>query len=110
MMSQTPGSPRCALHDQRVAAARCMSCESYFCHECITEHDLRMLCAPCLRKEMAGTSERRSRGWFIAIVAPAVQLLVGVVLLWLTLYFAGRLLIATPTNFHEGTIWEGGPQ
>ncbi len=105
-MNQTPDQLRCSLHIQRVAAARCMSCGGFFCHECITEHDLRMLCAPCLRKETVVKETGRRRSRLLASLVPIAQLLLAILLLWVTFYLAGRLLIATPSEFHEGTMWE----
>ena len=41
---------RCLHHGEREAIARCPECGSFFCRECITEHDERVLCASCLAK------------------------------------------------------------
>jgi len=41
---------RCFNHVQREAVARCPQCRGYFCRECITEHDDRVICAGCLSK------------------------------------------------------------
>ena len=30
----------------------------------------------------------------------------GVLLLWLVFFAAGRALVAIPSPFHEGTLWE----
>ena len=32
----------------------------------------------------------------------------GLFLLWLILYYLGRMLILLPSSFHEGTFWGGG--
>ncbi|MCX6604407.1 MAG: rhomboid family protein [Acidobacteria bacterium] len=42
---------RCQQHPAREAIARCPNCRQSFCRECITEHDGRMLCLPCLAKQ-----------------------------------------------------------
>lgn len=42
---------RCQQHPVREAIARCPNCRQSFCRECITEHDGRMLCLPCLAKQ-----------------------------------------------------------
>ena len=47
---------RCAHHAHREAAARCPQCERYYCRECVTEHEGRVLCTSCL-----GTLTARSR-------------------------------------------------
>ena len=41
---------RCFNHHLREAVARCPECTHFFCRECITEHDDRIICAACLRK------------------------------------------------------------
>ena len=51
---------RCLHHLSREAACRCPVCRSYFCRECVTEHDDRLVCAGCLKK-MHAPSERGSR-------------------------------------------------
>ena len=35
-----------------------------------------------------------------------LQALAGLLLLWFTAYLAGRVLLATPSDFHEGTVWK----
>ena len=41
---------RCFNHATREAVARCPECHHFFCRECITEHDDRVLCTGCLKK------------------------------------------------------------
>jgi hypothetical protein len=41
---------RCFNHGMREAAARCPECGRFYCRECITEHDDRVLCSACLKK------------------------------------------------------------
>ncbi len=41
---------RCFNHAGREAAARCPGCRRFYCRECVTEHDGRVLCAECLRR------------------------------------------------------------
>ena len=38
----------CFQHPDREAVVRCPSCRKYYCRECVTEHDDRMLCSNCL--------------------------------------------------------------
>lgn len=93
---------RCHNHLGREAVARCPSCGFYFCRECITEHDERILCASCLRKE-AVKAERPRRNF--APVARTMVALCGLVTAWLFFYIIGRALLATPTKFHEANVW-----
>src|SRR2546429_9979935 len=41
---------RCFNHALREAAARCPECGHFYCRECITEHEDRVICANCLAK------------------------------------------------------------
>lgn len=41
---------RCFNHATREAVARCPECSQFFCRECITEHDDRVICSACLKK------------------------------------------------------------
>ena len=41
---------RCFNHAGREAVARCPECGQFFCRECITEHEDRVLCSACLKK------------------------------------------------------------
>ena len=39
---------RCFNHMLREAVACCPECRRYFCRECVTEHEDKVLCAACL--------------------------------------------------------------
>ena len=93
---------RCFHHSLREAVARCPECRHFYCRECITEHDDRVICATCLRK-LAATPEKQrvSFGWALALI----QLSFGVCLLWLIFYFFGAALLSIPSSFHEGDVW-----
>jgi hypothetical protein len=93
---------RCFNHAQREAAARCLGCRQYFCRECVTEHDDRVLCAVCLQKlAKPPISRRRS----FVNVARFFQCLFSLLLLWFFFYLAGEGLLSLPSSFHEGTLW-----
>ena len=55
---------RCVRHPNRDAAARCPSCQQYFCRECVVEHDGRLLCSDCLRRESHDAGHRR-QAWAV---------------------------------------------
>jgi hypothetical protein len=93
---------RCLNHLDREAVARCPSCRRFFCRECVTEHEGRILCAGCLR-----TTARRpvvEAGWW-AWGGVAGQFAVGLLVAWIAFYSLGRVLAAMPDRFHQGTIW-----
>ena len=94
---------RCANHAQREAAARCPECKRFFCRECITEHESRVLCATCLAKILAPGKKGKAR--FRGVFRFA-QLAVGFFVAWLVFYALGDLLLRIPTSFHEGEVWK----
>lgn len=93
----------CLNHPRREAAARCTACAQPFCRECVTELDGRMVCGACHRAKVA-TKEKAPKDWF-ALTA-SLQAVLGLALLWSTAWFLGRLLLSTPSEFHEGRIWQ----
>jgi hypothetical protein len=96
---------RCFNHASREAVARCPECRRNFCRECIAEHDDRILCAACLKKQAAGPAEARRR---FAGLARACQCLMGILTLWFFFHLVGESLLAMPASFHEGTFWTAG--
>jgi hypothetical protein len=97
------GSRRCQRHPAREAVALCPDCRGYFCRECVSEHEGRILCSHCL--DAAAPPQHRQRkvvGRLFDLVLGAI----GLVTLWLCLYYFGDLLLAIPSSFHEGTIWD----
>lgn len=97
----TLAAQRCEHHAQREAVARCPACTRYFCRECVTEHDGRVLCAPCLQQLLRGSAGRR-QGWRWGI--RCLCAMGSVVMLWLLLYWLGQTLLTLPDAFHEGTF------
>lgn len=94
---------RCFNHGLREAVARCLDCGRYFCRECITEHEDRVLCASCLRKLVKPSLVKRFR---LGGLIRTVQFLLGVLVLWLSFYYIGQILLSLPSSFHEGTVWQ----
>ncbi len=94
---------RCLNHEFREAVARCPECKKFFCRECVTEHEDRVICAACLKKLARPAAARRLR-WAGLMVAGGW--VAGVLTVWLFFYLAGRNLQAIPDSFHEGTIWK----
>lgn len=96
------GHQRCINHPPREAAVLCPSCGRPFCKECVAEHDDRILCASCLKKE--STLESLAGNRFLILTGP-IQFLAGFTLLWLFFYYLAKVLLAIPNSFHEGTVW-----
>ena len=97
---------RCLHHGEREAIARCPECGSFFCRECITEHDERIICASCLAK-LTRPPEAKARRFRLAALRPWVGAFSGIVVAWLCFYFIGRMLVAIPSDFHADSIWNG---
>jgi len=93
---------RCFNHASREAAARCPECGRFFCRECVTEHDDRVLCATCITKQNAGkgTGRPKLRG-----LKSLFLLGFGFALLFLVFYYAGVALMMIPSEFHKGGLW-----
>ena len=96
---------RCAHHGEREAVARCPRCGRFFCRECIAEHAGRVLCAGCLAASDHGDARRPA---LLRGLVPALQLTLGVLLIWGCFFYLGQALMAIPAEFHEGTIWQAG--
>src|SRR2546430_17055349 len=92
---------RCLNHSFREAVARCPGCKQYFCRECVTEHEDRGLRAACLKKLTRSGSARRFR---VGQLAVSVQGLFGVLTAGWFFYCAGRVFLAIPDSFAEGTV------
>ena len=94
---------RCFNHVEREAAARCPECTRYFCRECITEHDDRVLCTACLAKLVtAALPQRRT----LRKVTRVIQLGLSLLLAWFFFFAVGETLQRLPDEFHEGNIWQ----
>lgn len=94
---------RCFNHAMREAVARCPECAQFFCRECITEHEDRVVCSACLKKLARVPLMKRPA--FTRIVR-AAQCLAGLVIAWFFFFLIGEGLLKIPTSFHEGTLWQ----
>jgi len=94
---------RCFNHADREAVARCPECGRYYCRECVTEHEDRVLCAACIA-EIADNAETAKHRF--AFVSGLVQFALALLVLWGFFYALGQGLLALPSSFHEGTVWQ----
>jgi len=95
---------RCFNHAGREAAARCPECERFFCRECVTEHDNRVLCSKCLSK-LIGDND--ARGFGLGSIWRSVQFIAGLLLIWFVFFSVGQALLKIPSAFHETLVWRG---
>ena len=93
----------CFNHATREAVARCPGCSRFYCRECVTEHDDRVICAACLKKLAHTPLLGRP---VIARLFQWTQCLACGVLLWFFFYFIGETLASMPSKFHEGSLWK----
>jgi uncharacterized paraquat-inducible protein A len=93
---------RCVNHPQREASARCPECGRFFCRECITEHDDRVLCAFCLAR-LSLDRPAASRWW--SWLAQAVLMLLAFVVVFLAVLLFGYYLLSFPSAFHQEGGW-----
>jgi hypothetical protein len=93
---------RCLNHAEREAVARCPECARFFCRECITEHDDRVLCAACLKKLAETPSTRRAA---FANLLRVGQCAAGILVVWFFFFVIGEKLLSLPNAFHQGTLW-----
>lgn len=92
---------RCYYHSGREAAARCPECGEYFCRECVTEHEDRVLCTRCLQQMLtAAPASHRAWGGLLRLLGCVVS----VTFLWLVFYGIGQMLLALPGTFHDGFV------
>lgn len=96
-------SRHCFNHPEREAAVICPECRKFFCRECVTEYDDRMLCADCLLKIIKSPLAERLRLRHVKRIGVC---LLGILTAWLFFYALGQALLSIPTPFHEGTVWK----
>jgi hypothetical protein len=101
-MMRTLANQRCFNHDAREAAARCPECVRYYCRECVTEHEGKVLCASCLRQRL---NPRSASSGVLRTLTQALQWLLGLVLVWFFFFFIGESLAQLPDAFHESVLW-----
>jgi hypothetical protein len=88
---------RCFHHARREAVARCPECRHYFCRECITEHEDRVICASCLKKKLARVPFTRRAGFVGAL--RFLQLMGGLFVAMVFFYWLGQTLLDLPVRF-----------
>ena len=99
---------RCWTHALREAAARCPSCGRYFCRECVTEHAGRLVCAGCLREELADATRRDGPGRLGRLARAGGRgavLTLSVLSAWFFFHLLAQTLMSMPSEFHADTLW-----
>ena len=96
-------SQRCSNHSNREAVARCPECARFFCRECITEHDDRVLCAACLKKL---AQKRLTRRPLLANLLRLCQCALAILCVWFFFFVMGERLSQVASSFREDTLWQ----
>lgn len=94
---------RCFHHAGREAVARCPGCGRFYCRECVTDHQGKVLCASCLKG--GGDTGQTGPAAYVKVLR-VVQVLASLAFLWFVFYVLGRSLLLLPSAFHEGTLWQ----
>ncbi len=97
---------KCFNHRHREAAACCPECSKFFCRECVTEHDDRVICSSCLDTMATPDPRKKNRP---SATLTILQISASMMTLWLIFYYFGQLLLLIPSSFHEGTLWKDIP-
>lgn len=103
-MSSPLAQARCFIHLHREAAARCPACGRFYCRECVTEHEGRVVCRGCLEAVLQDAAPK-GRGWW-ACLATWTLAMVGYLLVVVVFYGLGRVLLNIPSKFHSGIFFE----
>ena len=93
---------RCFNHALREAAARCPQCRRYFCRECVTEHDDRVLCTACLT---LSTIRPLRKGKQMVGLIKVICCIAGLLMAWFFFFLMGDMLTSLPSKFHKVGLW-----
>ncbi|MGB0258579.1 MAG: rhomboid family protein [Coraliomargarita sp.] len=103
-MSSPLANARCFKHVHREAVARCPECGKFYCRECVTEHEGRMMCRSCL-DALLQVDEKVASGWF-QVLKGWLLAGAGVCLVAYVFFQLGRFLLSIPAKFHSGIFFE----
>jgi len=94
-------SIRCANHKRREAAVKCLTCNKYFCRECITEYQKKMLCTDCLEKLSQKRKKRNLNIHFASGLTLFMFFMVSFFIAWLFFFWSGQILASIPQKYHD---------
>lgn len=104
-MTQPLARHRCFHHAGREAVARCPECGRFYCRECVTEHDDKVVCADCLNARTAARAAARERFFW---PVRGAQFLAGALLAWMAFHVLGDALRSAPDKFHDADRGRAG--
>lgn len=94
---------KCENHQEREAAVRCPGCYLFFCRECATEHNGRLLCLGCLKNNLATSDGIVKRSGILVLT---VIFIASLFASWYFFYIIGIALASIPQDYHNGTAIE----
>ena len=100
---------KCINHESREAVARCPGCREFYCRECITEHDGRVICSSCLAENALAETQKKERAGVSTAIAGLLAVcgtFSGLLILWMLFYAIGQFLLLFPDDFHSGDMWK----
>ena len=97
-MSVELAQMRCRTHAGREAVGRCPECRHYYCRECVTEHDGRLLCGQCLAARGTAGDVRSGTRWLVWTAAA----LLGLFISFVVFYSTGYVLRQLPPAWSRG--------
>jgi len=92
---------RCRIHPAREAAARCPECARFYCRECVSEHDDRLLCRECLARHAAPATA--GTGLWRPLARGALAL-AGLLAAWAACGLYGRFLLKFEPATHDSGL------
>lgn len=95
---------KCFKHVSREAAAKCPACGRFYCRECVTEHEGRVVCRTCL-DTLLQQQVRARPGWLQASAGWGLAL-AGYLIIFYGFYLLGRMLLRIPSTFHSGIFFD----
>lgn len=95
---------RCFQHVSREAAACCPSCRRFFCRECVTEHEGRVMCRSCL-EALLNPPEKTRPAWLRSLLDLGLSV-VGFLVATYVFFLVGRILLRIPSQFHSGIFFD----
>jgi hypothetical protein len=95
---------RCFSHVDREAVAKCGKCNRFYCRECITEIDRKLICSSCQKEDHAAPVEKKRRLFEVPFLL--FRGMLGFGILWSLFYFMGKLLLLIPADYHNASYLE----
>ncbi len=82
---------RCFNHSDREAVACCLECGNFYCRECITEHDDRLICSTCLREQGKPSAKAMLAQDDVLVL---LSVIFGFAVAWLCFYLTAQILLS----------------